>query len=44
MVIANRATGITEETTMIAFQFGGMALMALFFGALVTSDRREISR
>jgi hypothetical protein len=29
---------------MIAFQFGGMALMALFFGALVTNDRREMSR
>ena len=26
---------------MIAFQFGGMALMALFFGALVTNDRRR---
>jgi hypothetical protein len=29
---------------MIAFQFGGMALMALFFGALISNDRREMSR
>jgi hypothetical protein len=29
---------------MIAFQLGGMALMALFFGALVSNDRRTLSR
>jgi len=29
---------------MLAFQFVGMALMALFFGALITNDSRTLSR
>ncbi len=29
---------------MVAFQFVGMALLVLFFGALVTNDPRTASR
>jgi len=29
---------------MVEFQLGGMVLMALFFGALVSNDRRSLSR
>jgi hypothetical protein len=29
---------------MIAFQFVGLALLTMFFAALVTNDRRALSR
>jgi hypothetical protein len=39
-----KAQHFLQGLPMITFQLVGMALLAMFFGALVSNDRRELSR